>query len=269
MTYPVPQSPRTVQPADDRSAAAGTAATGHPAAQWLVPVGLIVLSLVPVAVGVVRVTELTGGGTVTPDNARFFASPVPVVLHIVCASVFCLLGAFQFVPGLRRRRPGWHRAAGRVVALCGLVAALAGLWMTVFYPHPAGDGALLMFFRLVFGSAMVVSIVLAVVAIRRRDVARHRAWMIRGYAIGQGAGTQVLTSVGWIVIFGTPGEFTRAMLMAAGWVINLAVAQSIIRRGVGRRVKGAGVSPSAGQVPAISTGASGGPEEPRTSRGDS
>ena len=46
-----------------------------------------------------------------------------------------------------------------------------------------------------------------------------------------GAGTQVLTNVGWIVIFGTPGEFTRAMLMAAAWVINLAIAQWIIRRG--------------------------------------
>ena len=45
-----------------------------------------------------------------------------------------------------------------------------------------------------------------------------------------GAGTQVLTNVGWIVIFGTPGEFTRAMLKAAGWVINLAIAQWIIRR---------------------------------------
>src|SRR5664279_264323 len=232
-----PRSSRTHRAVDGPSGAGVAPAAGERRAQWLVPAGLILLSLVPVAAGMVRVTQLAGSGTVTPDNARFFASPVPVVLHIVCASVFCLLGAFQFVPGLRRRRPGWHRAAGRVVALCGLVAALAGLWMTVFYPHPAGDGALLMFFRLVFGSAMVVSIVLAVVAIRRRDVARHRAWMIRGYAIGQGAGTQVLTSVGWIVIFGTPGEFTRAMLMAAGWVINLAVAQSIIRHGVGRRVK--------------------------------
>jgi uncharacterized membrane protein len=203
--------------------------------QWLVPAGLILLSLVPVAAGMVRVSQLAGGGTVTPDNARFFASPVPVVLHIVCASVFCLLGAFQFVPLIRRRRPDWHRRAGRVVAICGLLAALAGLWMTVFYPRPVGDGALLTFFRLVFGSAMVASIVLAVVAIRRRDIRRHRAWMIRGYAIGQGAGTQVLTNVGWIVIFGTPGEFARAMLMAAGWVINLAIAQWIIRRGGGGR----------------------------------
>src|SRR5664279_841460 len=100
-----PQSPRTHQPVDVLSGAGGSTAAGESRVQWLVPAGLVLLSLVPVAAGMVRVTQLAGGGPVTPDNARFFASPVPVVLHIVCASVFCLLGAFQFVPWIRRRRP--------------------------------------------------------------------------------------------------------------------------------------------------------------------
>jgi hypothetical protein len=38
--------------------------------------------------------------------------------------------------------------------------------------------------RLAFGVAMAGRIVLGVAAIRRRDVAGHRAWMVRGYAIG-------------------------------------------------------------------------------------
>lgn len=197
---------------------------------WLTPAALILLSAVPVTAGAFRLAELTGGAQVTPDNARFFAVPLPVVSHIIGASLFCVLGAFQFVPGFRRRRPGWHRAAGRLLVPCGLIAALSGMWMTLFYPLPAGDGDLLGGFRLLFGSAMIVSIVLAVTAIRRRDIVRHRAWMIRGYAIGQGAGTQVFTNVPWIVIVGTPNEFTRALLMAAGWVINLAIAEWIIRR---------------------------------------
>ena len=36
-----------------------------------------------------------------------FAQPLPVVLHVLSASVYCALGAFQFAPGFRRRRPGW------------------------------------------------------------------------------------------------------------------------------------------------------------------
>ena len=50
-----------------------------------------------------------GGAEITPANARFFASPLPVVLHILSASVYAILGAFQFAPGFRRRMPGWHR----------------------------------------------------------------------------------------------------------------------------------------------------------------
>ncbi|MEV5718522.1 DUF2306 domain-containing protein [Amycolatopsis mediterranei] len=197
---------------------------------WLVPAGLLLLSAVPVAAGSARVAELAAGARVTADNARFFAMPLPVVLHIFGASTFCVLGAFQFVPSLRRRRPRWHRVAGRVLVPCGLVAALSGLWMTLFSELPPGDGDLLTVFRLFFGTAMAGSIVLATFAIRRRDVRRHRVWMTRGYAIGLGAGTQVLTHVPWTLLVGVPGEFTRAMLMAAGWVINLVVAEWALRR---------------------------------------
>ena len=48
-----------------------------------------------------------------------------------------------------RRRPGYHRAAGRTLVV-----------------------------------AMVASIVLGFAAIRRREVARHRAWMIRASVLG-------------------------------------------------------------------------------------
>ena len=65
---------------------------------------------------------------------------------------------------------------------------------------------------------MVLSIVLGLAAIRRRDIARHRAWMMRGYAIGQGAGTQVLIRLPWDLIFGPPSELSSALLMGAGWV---------------------------------------------------
>ena len=198
---------------------------------WLVPAVLIALSIVPAVAGTVRLAELAGGGNVTPENARFFAAPLPVVLHIPAVMVYSMLGAFQFSRSFRRRRPGWHRAAGRILIPCGLVAALSGLWMARFYPWPQDDGQALYIERLVFGSAMVASIVLAVDAIRRRDFASHGMWMIRAYAIGMGAGTQVLTHLPWFVLVGAkPGELPRAVLMGAGWAINVVVAEWIIRR---------------------------------------
>jgi uncharacterized membrane protein len=201
--------------------------------RWRVPAALLALSFVPVLGGAIRVTQLTGGAPVTPANARFFDAPVPVLLHIVGATVYCVVGAFQFVPG--PRRSGWHRTAGRLLVPCGLVAALSGLWMTLFYPLPAGDGDLLTAFRLLFGSGMAIAIVLGFAAIRKRDFVTHRAWMMRGYAIGLGAGTQAVTLGLWMAFDGTPGEFTRALLMGAGWVINLAVAERLIRKTLVRK----------------------------------
>lgn len=204
--------------------------TARSRAGWLVPAGLLLLGVVPMVAGAIRLGELTGGAAITPENARFFAAPLPVVVHIISVALYGVLGAFQFAAGFRRRRPGWHRLAGRLLVPCGLLAGVTGLWMTLFYPRPENVGDLLTAFRLLFGTAMILSIVLGFAAIRRRDIAGHRAWMTRGYAIGMGAGTQALVQLPWVLIIGTPGEVPTALLMAAGWLINLAVAERVIRR---------------------------------------
>jgi uncharacterized membrane protein YozB (DUF420 family) len=199
---------------------------------WLVPLGLIVLSLVPIIAGSLRLVELTGGAAILPAKPT---SPVPLVLHIVSASVYSVLGAFQFSAGFRRRRPGWHRAAGRLLVVLGLVVALSALWLTVFTPLFEGSGRLYQAFRLVFGSAMVLSIVLGFLAIRRRDVVGHRAWMIRAYAIALAAGAQVFTlGIGEAIV--GKGDTSNALFAGAGWVINLVVAEWMIRRRPARRV---------------------------------
>ena len=181
-----------------KTVGAGTAVR-RPRAQWPVPAGLILLSLVPLIHGSPRLGELTSGAPVTPENARFFDSPLPVLIHIPSVTVYCLLGAFQFLPSLRGRR-GWHRIAGRILVPAGLLAALTGLWMAAFYDLPPFDGQLMLILRLVFGSAMVASIVLGLVAVRRRDFLRHGAWMARGYAIGlrgnHGSGVRRLDPAG-------------------------------------------------------------------------
>ncbi|MGO3192093.1 MAG: DUF2306 domain-containing protein, partial [Microbacterium sp.] len=105
--------------------------------EWLIAAGLIVLALIPSLAGAVRVGEIATDAPVTPENARFIEMPLPVILHIVGALVYSLVGAFQFLPGLRRRHIGWHRFAGRYLLVpAGLIVALSGLWMTAFYDVP-------------------------------------------------------------------------------------------------------------------------------------
>lgn len=200
---------------------------------WLLPAALVGLSVIPVLGGVRRLAQLWGGAEITPENARFFAAAVSTVLHIVTCSVFNLLGAFQFLPRFRRERPAWHRWAGRLLTVCGLAASLSGVWMTLTYPRAKGDDELLFWLRLVFGSAWAACMILGFLAIRRRELARHRAWMTRGYAIGAGAGAQAVIHIPWMLLFGVPGELARALLLGAGWAISLAVAEWSIRRRAG------------------------------------
>ena len=202
---------------------------------WRVPTALIALTVIPVIAGSLRLLELAGGPVLLPTNPRINASPAPVILHVVAAALFALLGAFQFSARLRRRHPNWHRRSGRMLVVAGLVVAGSGLWMTLFY-HDAPGGDLLWAVRLLVGTATAASIVLAFTAIRRRDIPTHRAWMIRAYALAAGAGTQLLTQGISEPVFGT-GDLPKALSMTSGWIINIAVAEWVIRRPSIRRAR--------------------------------
>lgn len=195
---------------------------------WGVPVVLVLLSLVPVTAGVLRIVEISGGPQLLPDNPRVDASPAPVVFHVVAAASYALVGALQFSARLRRRHPGWHRKAGRVLVATGLVVAVSGLWLTLLHPGAPG-GAWLWSVRLVVGSAMGASLVAGIWAIRRRDIVAHRAWMIRAYSLALGAGTQVFTEGLGEAALGT-GDTSKAVSLSAGWIINAVVAEWVIRR---------------------------------------
>lgn len=209
-----------------------------------VPAALLALSLVPTLGGAARLASLSSGAAPTPGDARFLEAPAPVVLHVISATAFCLLGAFQFSSGVRQRWPGGHRRAGRLLVLCGLLAGTTGLWMTARYPIPRSlQGPLLYGVRLAVASAMVASLLVAWRVILRRDVARHEAFMLRAYALGQGAGTQVLVLLPWMLLSGESGGLTRDLLMTLSWLINLAVAEAILRARTGRQARpGGGVS---------------------------
>ncbi len=200
--------------------------------EWMILVGLFVLSFIPVSAGIFRLVELGGGAAMLPENPRVTAAPTPVVLHIISVSLYCYLGAFQFLPSIRRHSLKWHRYNGRLMVVSGIVSALSGLWMTHFYSFPYElQGDLLYCVRIVLGSAMVVFIFLGLAAILKRDIVRHSSWMIRAYAIGQGASTQGLVIMSCNVISGEePSGLTRDVLMTFAWVINISVAEWIIRK---------------------------------------
>lgn len=193
---------------------------------WLIPAGLILLSILPLAGGTLRMVDLVVGDP-APGTLRFFESPSPIVVHVISSLTYFILGAFQFAPSLRRNRPAWHRKAGYVLIPSGLACALSGAWMAWFYPPIFGTGTAIAIIRIVVAASVSAFICLGFVAIRKRNIAAHRAWMMRAYALAIAAGTQPMT-LALILVF--PGELGFTLGLAGGWVLNLCVAEWLIRR---------------------------------------
>ncbi len=195
---------------------------------WLIIFGLFLLCVIPIVAGVLRLGQLSSG-IITEENRRFFNAPLPAILHIISMCIFGLIGALQFAPTLRGKNK-WHRYSGQVIFISGIISALTGLYMAQFYALPKTDGIILYVERLIVGIAMLISLILGYKAIKNKNIKSHSEWMLRGYAIGMGAGTQVVTNLPWILLIGQPTTFERAILMGLGWGINIIVAELIIRR---------------------------------------
>ncbi len=205
--------------------------TNAPRIDWKMPLALLLISAIPFAAGIARLSGLVGNPAINSENARFVAAPFPVIVHILSASLFSLLGALQFSSALRQRNLQWHRLAGCIVVASGVFTALSGLWMTDIYPIPPElQGGMLYAVRAFVSVAMLFSIYWAVVAVVRHDIPTHRAWMIRAYALGQGAGMQVVVLLPWMLVLGKPTMVQRDVLMSLAWLINLLVAEMAIQR---------------------------------------
>lgn len=191
---------------------------------WRVGIGLLILSLIPVTAGMLRFLQLAGGPEVVPADDRFTGFPGALVVHVGGSVLFALFGILQLVAGFRRRHRTWHRRAGRLLVVAGLAVVGSALWLTLGYAPKAETGPLLFTTRLLVAPAMGLFLVLGTLAIRRRDVMSHRAWMVRAYALGLGAGTQAFTEGITEGLVGV-GELSGDLAKLAGWVINLAVAE--------------------------------------------
>lgn len=204
----------------------------RPRSGWLAITGLLLLSALPVLGGALRLRDVS----TDPGSAPLLPSLVAIVAHIVSMTVYCLLGAFQFSPALRTRR-GWHRIAGRALIPAGFIAALSAIWLAVFFGGPTDELPLAMV-RLVFAVAMTAFLARGAIALNRRDFAAHGAWMTRAYAIAVSGGTQALVVTLWTIPLGDVDALGEAWLVAAGFVVNSVVAELLIRRRSGQRMRG-------------------------------
>lgn len=155
----------------------------------------------------------------------FRARPWGIYPHALAGAIALALGPFQFRRSLLLRRRALHRILGRVYVGAALITGLAGLYMAWF----AYGG---MITRLGFGGlavALLFPTAQAFAAIKRRDVKRHREWMLRSYALIFGAVTLRIELPLLIVYF--EGDFLPAYRAVAwtSWVPNLLWAEWYVR----------------------------------------
>jgi uncharacterized membrane protein len=188
---------------------------------------LVALSLGVVGYAVAVYAFLPLGATIHPDmRAAFEANRAAIYLHIFASAVALTLGPFQFSVRLRTARPALHRWSGRFYLGIGvLFGGLAGLYMAFHafggVVSRAGFGCLAL--------AWLYTGFRAYRAIRTRDVASHRRWMVRNFALAFAAVTLRL----WLpaaMVSGIPFEDAYPVIAWLCWVPNLAVAEILFNR---------------------------------------
>lgn len=113
---------------------------------------------------------------IDPDVALHYLS---LAVHAVPGGLALVIGPLQCVPRLRARRPGLHRAMGRVYLVSVVVASAAAVFATAV---TRGGFAVQVAFSLLV-AAWLYTATMAYRCVRRGETGPHRIWMIRNYAL--------------------------------------------------------------------------------------
>lgn len=202
------------------------------------------LAFFAIAVGIVAVAPYA---TLNPANfnnatARYAsentAKYVGLFVHAFASGVALLVGPFQFLNGLRSRRPTFHRWLGRIYMLGVLFGGLSA-----FVIAPGIIAGLVGEIGLItLGGLWLWTGYRAYASIRVGNVESHRQWMIRNYALTFAAATLRLW-LGILIASQLPMLHTKyagnfealfvevyRVVMWLAWVPNLVIAEWMLIR---------------------------------------
>jgi uncharacterized membrane protein len=194
------------------------------------PLLLLLLTALAILSSVVRLivlatTPVSDVAGFELEDQRYFQNSITTGLHILPGLLFLLIGITQFMPAVRRAAPRVHRWMGRVGLVCGLVSAAMLYWLA--FSLPALGGWVTIVGTYVFATLMILALVAAWLAIRRREVPRHRAFMIRAYAIGSAVATIRLLGILGEVILGIDFLANFGLWLWVGMSLHVVVAELI------------------------------------------
>jgi uncharacterized membrane protein len=162
-------------------------------------------------------------------DGRFAAHPVLARLHVGAGALFLILAPFQFSVRARQRFIAFHRWSGRVLLFLAFITGSSALYFGLVVPFGGLFEAIAI---TIFDMLFLLSITRAFIAIRRRQVARHREWMIRAFALAIAISTvRVVEGLLDLVLAptGIPAADVFVIAIWSGWVLTLGAAELWIR----------------------------------------
>jgi uncharacterized membrane protein len=150
-----------------------------------------------------------------------------LLLHITGGFLALTVGLIQVWLGLTGRTTRLHRNLGRLYLLGVVVGSAGAFYLAVTFPPPPAP--LYASGLWVLGIAWVTTTSRAYLAVRRGDIAAHRAWMIRSYVVTFGFVTlRVIQSA--LMAFGIANEDDSVSVAAwLCWTVPLALTEIFLR----------------------------------------
>ena len=157
-------------------------------------------------------------------DAHFAAT----LAHVVPGALFLLLAPLQLSPRIRSRRPRLHRWSGRLLLLAAAAITSSAVWFA--WVAPAANWRETAIITVV-ASWFVLAGARAWLAIRRRDIAAHRAWMLRFLAVALGIAVVRLVSPSvWLFRGRITVETGFISALIVGWTLAAGGMEWWIRR---------------------------------------
>jgi uncharacterized membrane protein len=155
-----------------------------------------------------------------PANLGFLDYPTVVGAHVLFGAVYLTLAPWQFVARIRSRHLGYHRRAGRVLVVTGMVTGGTALFIGLVIPFSGWSESVLI---TLFGSLFIFCLSRGFAHIRAGRVSAHREWMTRAFAIALAIATQRLIFLPALLSMGDPSYEQLVTLSVAAWAVALVL----------------------------------------------
>lgn len=165
-----------------------------------------------------------------PPGPEWYAIQLPLYsqhslvsfFHIAPAFGITILAPIQLSEKIRSRMPVLHQWSGRLFLLLASIMIVNGIIISFTFPFASSGEPIV---TLVIAACFGFSLCYAFICIRKRDIAKHRRWMIRALAAGFAPITMRIFFSGIIITTDASAREIFNMTLWIGLGVNLLFAE--------------------------------------------